>query len=152
MTDIESVRKLFEAATVAGGVDDGAIVDAERKLGIQFPHSYRQFLSHFGAASCSGFEIAGLFDAPNHADEPPLWSDVVISTLQIRRFFRGMFPNEYVKISDNGMDHKFYLDTSSSNAQGDCPVIALGPGADAVIVANDFFDFVRRSFAATLSY
>jgi hypothetical protein len=63
-----------------------------------------------------------------------------------------MIPNEYVPISDNGGDYTYCLDTSRSNSQGECPVIVLGPGADAVVVADNFFDFVLRSFSGGLSF
>jgi hypothetical protein len=152
MADIEQIRKLLETSMLAGGVDADAIQDAEKSLGVQFPPSYRTFLSQFGAVLCTGFEIAGLFDANGDDDCPPLWSDVVTSTSQRRRVSGGLIPKEYVVISDDGGDYTFYLDTSRPDAQGECPVIVLGPGADAVVAADDFFDFLRRSFDGNVSF
>lgn len=152
MAEIEDIRNRLEAATLAGGVDEEMIQEAEAKLGVRFPTSYRMFLSQFGAALCIGFEIAGLFDASGDDDEPPLWSSVVASTLQKRRASGGLIPNEYVAISDDGGDYTFYLDTSRIDAQGECPVVVLGPGADAVVVADGFFDFLSHSFAGTISF
>jgi len=84
--------------------------------------------------------------------EPPMWWDVVASTLQIRRASRGFIPNQYVLISGDGGDYNFYLDTSRPDALGECPVVVLGPGADGIIVAKNFFDFVARSFAGSISF
>jgi cell wall assembly regulator SMI1 len=152
VTDFEEVKELLLAATVAGGVDEESIRQAEAKLGIRFPPSYRAFVSHFGAALCRGFELAGLFDAGKDDDGPPLWSDVVAATTQRRRISGGLIPNEYVPVSDDGGDYTFFLDMSRANAEGECPVVAIGPGADAVVVAEDFFDFVKRSFEGSLSF
>ena len=57
-----------EMATLAGGVGEETIQEAEAKLGVRFPVSYRMLLSQFGAALSTGFEIAGLFDASG--DDP----------------------------------------------------------------------------------
>jgi hypothetical protein len=151
MADLEQVEQLLASAMVAGPVDDKAIQVAESELSVRFPPSYRLFLSRFGAALCQGFRIEGLFEAEND-DEPPLWSNVVTSTLQLRRGSQGQIPNEYVPVSDDGGDYTFYLDTTRADSQGECPVIVLGPGADSVVVAEDFFDFVVRSFENSLSF
>jgi antitoxin YobK len=152
MADIQDINELLKNATMAGGVDERSILKAEEALGIRFPPSYREFLSQFGAAFCTKLEISGLFNAGDDDDQSPLWSNVVTSTLQLRRASRGLIPNEYVPISDDGGDHTFYLDTSRCNAQDECPVIVLGPGADIVVVADDFFDFVSRSVKGCLSF
>jgi hypothetical protein len=152
MSDIEQIRTLLETSTLAGRVDSVAIQEAEKSLGVQFPPSYRTFISEFGAALCSGFEIAGLFDAKGNDDGPPLWSDVVASTTQRRRVSGGLIPNAYVAISDDGGDYTFYIDTSRPDPLGECPVIVLGNGADAVVVAGNFFDFLRSSFDGNLSF
>lgn len=152
MANIDDIRKLLETATVAGGASEESILEAEAQLGVRFTPSYRQFLSNFGAALCTGFELAGLFGVGNDNDRPPQWSNVVTATKQLRRASRGLIPNEYIPISDDGGDYTFYLDTSHSDDQGECPVIVLGPGADAVIVADDFFDFVKRSIDGSLSF
>jgi antitoxin YobK len=151
MAGIDEIKSLMKSANVAGGVTVESIDEAELALGVQFPKSYRTFLSEFGAALCTGFEIDGLFGEGSD-DEPPLWTHVVTNTLRLRRASRGAIPNAYIAISDNGGDHKFYLDTSRRNDQGECPVIALGPGVDGVVVAEDFFEFLVRSFSATLQY
>lgn len=151
MANIEDIKYLLEMATVSGGVDERSIQEAEERLGVRFPPTYRAFLSQFGAALCDGFRIEGLFVAEND-DEPPLWANAVESTLQLRQASRGTIPREYVVISDDGGDYTYYLDTSRPDAQGECPVVVLGPGADSVIVAHDFVEFISRSFEGSLSF
>lgn len=127
------------------------IAEAEERLNVSFPVSYRQFLARYGAALCAGFEIAGVFKVGNE-DEPPLWSDVVTSTNQLRRGSRGSLPLGYIAISDDGGDYNFFLDTSRRRADGECPVAVMGPGADGVVVATDFLDFVARAFAGRITF
>ncbi len=152
MADIEQIRKLLESGTSAGGVTEEAIQEAEKKLDVRFPPSYRAFLSEYGNVNGTPYEIAGLSHETVNDDEPPYWWDVVSSNLQIRRAAKGCIPNEYILISGDGGDYKFYLDTSRPNAQGECPVIVLGPGADAIVIADGFFDFLNHSFAGTISF
>ena len=127
------------------------IAAAERELGVEFPSSYRWFLSTYGAAVCDGFEVAGLFEG-GHEDEPPLWSHVVTSTLQLRRAARGNLPSAYVAISDDGGDYKFYLDTSRRDSRNECPVVVLGPGAEDVTIAEEFSEFLRRAFEDRITF
>lgn len=151
MADIEDIKHGLETATVAGGVDEQSIQEAEERLGVRFPPTYRAFLSQFGAALCDGFEIEGLFVVEND-DGSPLWPDVVKRMLQLRRVSKGLIPDAYVVISDDGGDYTFYLDTSRPDAQGECPVVVLGPGVDSLVVADDFVEFVSRSFQGSLAF
>lgn len=148
MADIAEIRELLEAdSLVAGGSSEASIEEAEAALGVRFPPSYRAFLSQYGAVG----EIAGLFEAGDE-DEPPLWSDVVTDTLLTRKVSRGRILNEYIPIAGDGSDFHYYLDTSHTDARGECPMIVLGPGADGLVIADDFCDFVRQYYEDTLSW
>lgn len=138
----QSIAEFMRSATVAGPASENMISDAELALGVRFSPHYREFLATFGAALCPAFEIAGLFRSTDD-DEPPLWSDVVVFTKQMRLGSRGMIPHEYVAISSDGGDYTFYLDSCGSKG-GEHPIVVLGPGADTLVVAADFFDFVIR--------
>jgi antitoxin YobK len=151
MANTEQLGKLFSGCTVAGPADNEMIFSAEAKLGVRFPESYRVFLLEFGAALCSGFEIAGLFRHA-HSDEAPLWSDVVAKTNQLRRAGGGLIPKEFVAISDDGTDFSYYLDTRCMDEALECPVMVLGPGADGPVVAQNFVDFVMRACNNRLSF
>ena len=63
-----------------------------------------------------------------------------------------MIPREYIEISGDGGDYTFYLDTGNPDANGDSPVIVLGPGRDAVVIADSFVDFVERAAFGRLSF
>lgn len=151
MPDEERIETLLASCTLAGPADEEMIQSAEAKLGVRLPQSYRAFLARYGAALCRGFEIAGLFRDTSSV-EPPLWSDVVTKTVQMRRGSGGRIPAGYVAISDDGGDYTYYLDTGRIIAGTECPVIVLGPGADGLTVARDFLDFVARAANGSLSF
>ena len=140
---------LLAGCETAGPATDIMVADAEQKLDVTFPVSYRLFLKKYGAALCRGFDLAGVFEGGDD-DAPPLWSKVVESTKQLRRGSRGSLPLGYVAISDDGGDYVFFLDTSCLTPHGECPVVVLGPGRDGDMVASDFFDFVIRMVAGRL--
>lgn len=148
---VDDLSVLFADCDVAGPASDMAIAAAENALGVRFPVSYRGFLSTYGAVLCGGLEIAGLFEG-EYQDEPPLWSDVVTTTNGLRRASRGGIPASYIAISDDGGEYKFYIDVSQESSTGECPVVVLGPGAEGVVVADDFLDFVIRSLNEEISF
>ena len=152
MAEYEYVVDLLSPTKTAGGVEEKTIQEAERKLGVQFPRSFRLFLAKYGAIAETPYEMTGLSNEEIRDDQTPTWWDVVSSTLRMQRASRGLIPKEYVLIASDGGDFKFYLDTSRSNNQGECPVVVLGPGADDVVVAEDFFDFLIRSFEGRVSF
>lgn len=151
MAELGDIAGLLAGALCAGPVHEERIRSAEAALGVHFPKSYKAFLAQYGAAGCSGFDIAGIFQNDN-PDEPPQWSDVVTTTILLRQASRGLIPHAYIPISDDGTDYTFYLDTSRLSSENECPVVVLGPGADDVIVAEDFVDFVLRASTGTLNF
>ena len=148
---LEDIEAQLGRCCVAGPASPRKIADAEKELGVEFPDGYRWFLGKYGAALCEGFRIAGLFEeGPD--DEPPLWSNVVTYTSQLRHASHGRFPSHYLAISDDGGDYKFYLDTSCLGLTRECPVIVEGPGVDGKVVAGTFIEFLARTFDDDISF
>jgi antitoxin YobK len=144
MTDLSKLGTAFLNARCPGGVSDSIILQAEEALGVRFPDSYRVFLSRYGALSKDGFEIAGLCEPSTTQSNNLLWLDVIVCTKQIRRSLHGQLPGQFVFVSDDGSDIKYFIDTSTFNACNESPVIALGPNTNSVIVASDFFEFALK--------
>ncbi len=148
---VERLRKTI--AEHAGPVAEADITNAEADLDVRFPISYRVFLKHFGAGYLSGFcEIAGLGVGRATDPEPPQWSHVVDLNLRMRRASRGLIPQEYIRISDDGGDFSFQLDTGKTDDRGECPVVVLGPGRDGIAVAGTFLEFAEIVAAEKLEY
>lgn len=150
---LERLRNALGDGRCPGPVAEADIADAEVILGVLFPTSYRVFLKHFGAAWLpSSFEVAGLGPGRCTDPAPPLWEHVVDVTAQMRRASRGFIPKQYIRISGNGGDYAFFLDTGDVDAKGECPVVVFGPGRDGVIIALSFIEFVESSVAGRLAY
>jgi hypothetical protein len=135
------LRSALSAATCHGPVSDEEVAAAERQLGVRFPPGLRAFLSEHGAAVGRGMDLAGV---PVRGGMPPQWSDLVSTTLRARKPTASL-PSNLVFISDDGMDCRYYLDTARVDAEGECPVVALGPGRDCDVVAETFVQFVERA-------
>ncbi|HBL31088.1 MAG TPA: hypothetical protein DD490_30035 [Acidobacteria bacterium] len=150
MTTFEDISDRFKACLTAGPASEEMISAAQSQLGVRFPPSYRRFLETYGAALCPDIEIAGLFTVRDE-NEPPLWSDVVTSNLQMHRAAR-LLSSGLVAISGDGGDYTYCLDTTSSQLGEECPVVALGPGVDCVLIGENFPDFVVRSFEGRVNF
>lgn len=128
-----------------GPNSESRVVEVEEELGLPLPKSYRIFLGRFGAAICKGHMIAGLPDTRNTGPEPPFWDHVVDTS-------KSLWPNRHgygvdrhlVFLTDDGGDINYYLDTSAMDDQGECPVVALGPGYPGVVVGSTFLDFLAK--------
>jgi hypothetical protein len=150
---LDRLKRAIADGKHPGPVAEPDIAAAERELGIRFPTSYRVFLKHFGAAWLpSSYEVAGLGPGRCTDPTPPLWEHVVDVTAQIRRASRGLIPKEYIRFSGDGGDYAFYLDTGHVGANGESPVVVLGPGRDGVIIAHSFVEFVERAVSGRLEY
>jgi hypothetical protein len=125
-----------------GPVPEERVAAAERELGLRFPESYRTFLRRYGAGFLFGYEIAGVPLERCTDEEPPFWCHVADDTLGYRQ--AAGLPEHYVVISGDGGDYWFLLDTSQTDANGECPVVAWGSGADGPVVAANFLDFLQK--------
>lgn len=138
MTIGTELSDFFNDCEIAGPASEESIRKAETALGVRFPPSYRQFLARFGAVECDGFFIAGLSNQIE--GEAPFWVDVVTSTNQLRS--AGDFPHQFIAISDDGAELKFFLKTDEHTQNHENPVVALGPSVGEKRVADNFNEFV----------
>jgi hypothetical protein len=146
-TDIFSqMSAVINLGRTAGGSSDERIAQAESTLGVRFPRSYRIFLGSFGAGAIGHIEVAGL-SASEISGKPPRWSDVVRDTLRARRVSHGTIPESLVLIAGDGTDYTFFIDTAKRSDEDECPIVVLGPGADGVVAARDFMEFLNKAAA-----
>jgi hypothetical protein len=117
----------------SGPASEAEIAAAEKALGVTFPKSYRTFLRHFGAGYLNCFDIFGI-----PGDQ--LWGDVVM----MNQLDNRPRPEHLLKFTEDVGDYGFYLDTSRIDRTGECPVVVLGPGEEADVVADSFLDFLRK--------
>jgi len=135
-----------------GPVPEEDIDAAEREMCLTrpLPPTYRIFLRYFGAAICNGHEIAGLSDARNDGSQIPSWINVIdASEASWGGPVKGYgIDRHLIYLTDNSGSIAYYLDTSATGPDGECPVIALGPGYPGVVVGANFLDFLRKLDAA----
>lgn len=136
--------RALEGLTCSGPVTEEQIVRAEVALGVKFPPSYRIFLERYGASlGKAPYELAVL-PQELKPDETPLYTSVVYLTSAARRASRGSFPARYVMVSDDGLGETYCIDTSVSNADGESPVVAVGPRR-ITVVATSFRQFALKA-------
>lgn len=147
MTDDIASRlsAVFGACFNRGTVSQEVIAEAEVKLGLLFPPSYRIFLSHFGASFGEGFEVYGL-DPSLKPGEMPQWSDVVKSTLLLRP---DSLPKNSIEISNDGGEFCYFLRCSETDPGFEGPVIEWGPAHDGgKVVFASFLEAVEARFCS----
>ena len=126
-----------------GPVSETAIAEAEAKLGLLFPPSYRVFLSRFGASLGEGIEVYGL-DPSLKPGEMPQWCDVVESTLQLRP---DALPENSIEISHDGGEFSYCLQCSETDPEFEGPVIEWGPAHDGgKVVFASFVESMEARF------
>lgn len=113
-----------EESNWTGGLSAEDISSAEEQLGVQFPPSYRKFLSELGSCEADGTEFLGIYRTPPMGDA---LLGTVHETLQAREDSR--FPAELLVIQYDGMGGFVSLDASRTDEAGETPVVVWDPGA-----------------------
>jgi hypothetical protein len=117
----------------SGPVSADEVAWAEQELGVTFPPSYRAFVRHYGSGRILHYRLLGV-----HSDS--LWGDVVaVNHLAFPRL-----PRHLIRVAETLDEHSFHLDTSQRDEDGECQVLAYGPGASGRVVADSFLEFLRR--------
>jgi hypothetical protein len=116
-----------------GPVNEEEIDLAEAALGVGFPHSYRVFLRHFGSGSIWYYTLLGI-----RSDS--LWGDVVA----LNQLAHPRLPRRYLQFTATIGGYTFYFDTAQRDANGECPVVVFGPGANGRSVAPSFLSFLKQ--------
>lgn len=126
----------------AGPASEEEISEAESTLGLLFPNSYRIFLELFGASMGPGFEVYGLGATDLNSDSPPLWVDVIESTMRLRP---QSLPKNSIQISHDGVEIGFFLECSECDREFDSNIIEWGAPHDGVYATNlSFIEFVEQ--------
>jgi len=121
------------SSPLASPASDSEIEAAGRELGIEFPPSYQAFLRYIGAARIQSLELFGL---PRNG----LWGDVVL----MNQLISIPLPPSCVMIGRDDKGSVFCLDTSSWNAERECPILVFNQGKTGVRIAPTFLDFLVR--------
>jgi cell wall assembly regulator SMI1 len=130
----ELIRRLRSRreAEFGRGATPQEIEQAEERLGVQLPESYKAFLGYFGWASLEGLELYGL------GDDVPAYLDLVRVTSSERTQMRPRLPRYLVPLTNDGAGNHYCLDVGSGE-QGECVIVFwdhnLGESQDPEYVA-----------------
>src|SRR5579872_6140335 len=120
---LDLVRAHRDQADFVGPRDEGLVAAAEATLNLTFPPTYRRFLLELGAGGFDSEEIFGVIHSDfRHAGA----LDAVWYTLTERS--QSGLPLNLIVIYFLGDGDLFTLDTSSVDAEGECPVVVWLPG------------------------
>ncbi|MFF3645366.1 SMI1/KNR4 family protein [Streptomyces sp. NPDC002564] len=141
---VRLVRDHPEESVFAGGCSDDDIAEAERRLGVVLPASYKLFLRELGDCDVAGDEFYGIVLREGQM------LGAVTETLDLRDS-AGLAP-QLVAFRPDGMGGYFVLDTSRVGPDGEAPVYAWGSGAHSAteteFIGTDFgtvaHDLARR--------
>jgi len=137
VADYRAARELIEqegGGDFVGDQPGELVAEAERTLGLEFPESYRAFVSEMGAGDVGGEEFFGIVDADFHDSAIP---DAVWLTLRER--------------DDSGLPAGLVLihapgDGGYHEIDADGHVVHWQPpGAPGEPVASSFGEFFRRT-------
>lgn len=98
-------------------VHESVIAEAEAKLGVRFPKSYRSFLKELGALAIGDITISGILDG---ALSDLGGGSVVGDTLRFRSERR--IPPHYIVIQPDE-DAPHCIDSGQTNSQDEAPVV-----------------------------
>ncbi|KEZ47964.1 hypothetical protein GS18_0218470 [Metabacillus indicus] len=90
----------IEEADFLGSVEENEIIEAENRLKLQFPESYKQFIKHYGLGDIFGEEIYGL------GVEPLGIPSVIWITELLRKEME--LPKDYLVIYNSGVNNEYH--------------------------------------------
>jgi hypothetical protein len=137
---IQRLRAVGEEPDLYGPQTVSSVDRLEALLGRTFPPSYREFLERYGG----GYGFIGLYD--NQPESLELGCSLG-DTQRLRQQFQ--LPAHFLPIKTSQLGGIFCLDTTSPNADGECPVIliTIGPGGrltHQVKAADSFGSYFRE--------
>jgi hypothetical protein len=143
---LEQLRRFLSACRERapewyGPVSEQSIVAAEQELGVKLPRSYRVFLRNYGVVGGPGFMIDGLTEEVEDPEQTPYWGRIVS---KVQHCISKDLPKGYVGLMSDGGEYDYCLDTTRTDRFGECPVVAWGPGADGLVIAKDFLEFLQK--------
>lgn len=122
MTDFNEIAKIIDSHPAGpdflGPIHPSKVREAEEKLGVKFPRSYKEFLNLYGCGNFGG-EIYGI--TPTNSGIP----SAIWYTLELRK--EGYIPDWMVVVSDED-EYVFCLDTSVFDERDECKVVSWIPG------------------------
>jgi len=130
---INFINEHMESDDFTGGVDDSQINFVQEELGVEFPESYKWFLTTYGSGGLFGVDILGVAKS----NRVP----VVINTNR----YRDLGLETDLVVIENPGEYVYCLNTSKME-KNECPVIAWNRqgGLDDYNTVQNFYEFLSQ--------
>ena len=124
-----------------GPTSENDVRDVEEKIGNVFPNSYRAYLLEFAGGMMLNYEMCGIPTEKSGISDSD--GNSIRSIVDANKGRERDLATGNVFIADDGGDYSFFLDTAKMDSDGECPVVAYGPGAQGSQVAATFVGFLE---------
>ncbi len=130
---INFINEHMESDDFTGGVDDSQINFVQEELGVEFPESYKWFLTMYGSGGLFRVDILGVAK-----------SNIATVVIDTMRYWDLGFEKDLVVIENAG-EYVYCLYTSKME-KSECPVIAWNRhgGLDDYNTAQNFYEFLSQ--------
>lgn len=130
---INFINEHMEPDDFTGGVDDSQINFVQEELGVEFPESYKWFLTTYGSGGLFGVDILGVAK-----------SNIATVVIDTMRYWDLGLEKDLVVIENAG-EYVYCLNTSKME-KNECPVIAWNrqDGLDDYNTALNFYEFLSQ--------
>jgi hypothetical protein len=149
-TAFDLIRDNPSLVDFAGAQPVGRVSRAEAALGLEFPPSYKRFVTELG---CGGLGSAEFYGVVGDDFEDSCVPDAIWLTLEYRR---DGAPPEFIIVGNTGDGGAYAIDTAQRDADGESPVVEWWPGFPETsdnrrVVASDFGAFFLEELTEAIA-
>lgn len=149
----EDIKNLINDSGIpfsgSGPATEEMITCYEKKLGVNFPESYKLFLKEYGTLSFNGESFYGISKKGLLAESVP---DIVFATLAERKL--GCIDNQMIYIKSSGYGPLFSIDTSIIGNNNEPVVVetqlSFTDDQEKIVIADNFVEFLYNEIKSTL--
>ena len=127
-----------DAVDFTGAVSAEEIRNAQEKLNVKFPMSYKAFLSDFGAGDVGGEVIFGI------VQDKELDSEIDMVEITCTEYDNGL-PEGMVIIYYDHCDENLYCLDTNRMKDDECPVVSIDEEYEVIeVIADSFGEFMYQ--------
>ena len=135
------IESNLEESDFSGPIEQQSILDSEQLLHVNFPNSYKEFLSRYGAGDIFGIEVYGIIKDPKI--DPEMVPNGIWLTRNLRK--DNSMPSTLVTIASSGYGPYFVIDCSVIDSNGECPIALWSANEKSERIFESFGDFLLDS-------
>jgi hypothetical protein len=138
---IAAHQSIIHFGSSSDAVDDEWLMRAEAALNRKLAQSYKWFLKRYAGGELGGEEIYSIYGVPF---ESANGGDIVFQHLMNRK--AGLLDDSKLAISETDHGEVFFFDYKYFK-DGECPIYLRLPSGEAVLYAENFYEFLAKRIA-----